>query len=254
MSGVTPTGLNLVDLNGPAMIVSQTTFARKLFLDKEGRWEIKDHYNSGRPSAQIVGATAIDTDGDGKKEIVLLDKTSKSLIYLTLKDNVYRPSGTLSFGPIDFQGMYVSDFDGDGRDDLLVAGSDRFGVVITGRKGQRLKPVASYESNRTDAHLTDLIAGDMNADGHTDIVFTDALEHYIEIATNTGQPDLERALSFKVVERKSFRGGGDPPEPRDLSVGDVDGDGRTDLILQVNDRILSYRQDAEAKPDVSKAK
>jgi hypothetical protein len=33
-------------------------------------------------------------------------------------------------------------------------------------------------------------------------------------------------------------------EPRDLGVGDVDGDGRTDLILLVHDRVLVYRQDA----------
>ena len=73
-------------------------------------------------------------------------------MYLALKDDgVYRPSGTLSLGAIDFQGMHVADFDGDGRDDLLVAGTDRFGVVLTGRKGQRLKTLASYESDRPDA-------------------------------------------------------------------------------------------------------
>jgi hypothetical protein len=249
MAGVTPTGLSLVNLDGPAIIVSQNTFARNLVFGKDGRWEVKDHYNSDRPSAQIVGASAIDTDGDGKKEIVLLDRSSKSLMFLDSREGVYRPGGTISFGPLDYQGMHVADLDGDGRDDLLVAGTDKFGVVITGRKGQRLKTIASYESSRTDAHLTDLIAGDLNADGHLDIVITDAVEHYIEIVTCSGQPELDRGLSFKVLERKSFRGGGDPPEPRDLFVGDVDGDGRTDLILQVNDRILIYRQDPGEKAE-----
>ena len=254
LSGVTPAGISITELNGPALIVAQNTYARNVFLDKDGRWEVKDQYNTERGSAQVVGATALDTDGDGKKEIVLLDKASKSLMFLDLKDGVYRPGGTLSFGPIDFQGMHVADLDGDGREDLLVAGTDRFGVLATGRKGQRLKTLASYESTRTDARLSDLIAGDMNNDGHIDLVLTDAVEHFIEIVTYAGQHELNKGLSFKVLERKSYRGGLNPLEPRDITLGDVDGDGRTDMILLVHDRILIYRQDPGAKKDEGKEK
>ena len=186
----------------------------------------------------------LDTDGDGTKEIVLLDKVSKSLLFLDLnKDGVYRPGRTLTVGPIEFQGMHVADLDGDGRDDLLLAGTDRFGVVLTGRKGLRLKTLASYESSRTEARLADLVAGDLNADGRPDVVLTDIAEHFVEIVTYAGQADLERALVFKVFERKSFRDGRDAIEPRDLAIGDVDGDGRTDLVLIVHDRVLVYRQD-----------
>jgi len=249
LAGVTPTGLTVADLNGPALFVAQNTFARNLFLDKDGRWEVKDQYDTDRGSAQVVGAAALDTDGDGKKEVVLLDKASKSLIFLDLKDGVYRPGGTLPIGSIDFLGMHVADLDGDGRDDLLVAGTDRFGVVVTGRKGQRFKPLASYESSRHEAKLNDLVAGDLNADGHPDIVLIDTAEHFVEIVTYAGQADLSRAISFKVFERKSFRGGGDAMEPRDLAIGDVDGDGRDDLVLIVHDRVLMYRQDAGKKKD-----
>ena len=72
----------MTDLDGPALIVAQNTFARNIVLDKDGHWEVKDQYNSGRGSAQILAAAALDTDGDGTKEIVLLDKTSKSLLFL----------------------------------------------------------------------------------------------------------------------------------------------------------------------------
>ncbi len=251
LAGVASNGLTVADLNGPALLVAQNTFARNLFLDKDGRWEVKDQYDTDRGSAQVVGAAALDTDGDGRKEVVLLDKASKSLLFLDLKDGVYRPAGTLSIGSIDFQGMHVADLDGDGRDDLLVAGTDRFGVIATGRKGQRFKPIASFESTRHDAHLNDLIAGDLNADGHPDIVLIDTTEHLVEIVTYAGKPELSRALTFKVFERKSYRGGGESMEPRDLAIGDVDGDGRQDLILLVNDRLLVYRQDPGGKTSES---
>jgi hypothetical protein len=249
LAAVTPAGLSLMDLNGPALLAAQNTFARNLVLDKEGHWQIKDQYNTSRSSAQVVGAAALDVNGDGTKEVVLLDRTSKSLVFLELKDNVYRPGPTLTVGPIEFQGMAVADLDSDGREDLLLAGTDRFGVLLTGRKGQRLKPLASYESSRTEARLADLVAGDLNADGQPDIVLTDVGEHFVELVTYSPARELEHALSFRIFERKSFRDMNTLVEPRDLSVGDVDGDRRDDLVLIVHDRILVYRQDPGTTSD-----
>jgi hypothetical protein len=256
MAAANPAGLALVNLGQPALVVAQNTFARHIAMDARGQWQIKDQFNAGRNSAQIQGAAALDADGDGKKEVVLLDRTSKSLLFLTLKDGVYRPAGTLSVGSLSFEGFHVADFDGDGREDLLIAGSDRFGVLQTGRKGQRLKVIAGYESKRTEARLADLAVGDLNADGVPDVAFTDLAEHMIEIATFDGEKDLLPALSFRLFERKIFRGTGDLAEPRDILCADVDGDGRDDLVLVIHDRILVLRQDpgpSDKKPKPAEA-
>jgi hypothetical protein len=244
LAGVTPAGLSVTKMDGqPALIVAQQSFARKLLLDKGGHWAVQDQFDSGRTSAKIEGAAVVDTDGDGVPEIALLDRISKSILFLAKKDGTYVPSGTLSVGPFDdFKGMHVADLDGDGRDDLLLAGTSRFGVVLTGQKGLKLKTLASYESPRHEARFGDLIVGDLNADGQPDVVLTDVIEHFVEIATfEEKKSDLAKAFAFKIFERKNRR----VPEiePRDLAVGDVDGDGRTDLILIAHDRVLVYRQD-----------
>ena len=175
----------------------------------------------------------------------MLDRVSKSLLFLAKKNGTYKASGSLSVGPFeDFRGMHVADFDGDGRDDLLLAGTTRFGVVLTGKKGQKLKTLASYESNRNEARFADLAAGDLNGDGQPDVVLIDIAEHFVEIATYLpGKPDLARAMAFKVFERKARRRGDDLIEPKDLAIGDVDGDGRADLAIIVHDRVIIYRQD-----------
>jgi FG-GAP-like repeat len=243
LSTAKPAGVSTINLDGPATLVAQNTFARRVLLGSDGLWKIKDQYNASRNSAQILGAAALDTDGDGTKEVVLLDQTSRSLLFLSSKNSVYRPSGTLSLGSINFAAMHVADFDSDGRDDLLIAGTDRFGVLQTGRQGQRLKSIATYEPKRTDARLADLAAGDVNGDGTPDVIFSDVGEQSIEIASYAGDPELLTGITFKLFERKSFRNAGDGTEPRDMVIGDVDGDGRSDIVLIIHDRVLVLRQD-----------
>ena len=93
-------------------------------------------------------------------------------------------------GTINFTGLHVADLDGDGRDDLLIAGTDRFGVLQTGRKGQRLKTIATYESKRNEARLGRPGRGRRQRRRTPDVVFSDVGEQSLEIATYAGDPEL----------------------------------------------------------------
>ena len=257
LADTNPAALTLADLDGPALLVAQQGFARKLRLDGDGHWSVVDQFDAGRPSARVQGVAALDTDGDGVKEIALLDRPSKSVLFLAKKDGEYVPSGKIVVGSFDdFQRMMVADLDGDGSEDLLLADSTRFGVISTGQKGRKFTTIASYESNRDEARLGDLAIGDLNADGHPDVVLTDIAEHFIEIVSyEVGKSELTRGASFKVFEQKGGRRNfGDSIEPRDMTLGDIDGDGRTDLILIVHDRVLVYRQDPGPEPAQEKAR
>ncbi len=112
--------------------------------------------------------------------------------------------------------------------------------------------IATYETKRNDARLGDVAAGDVNGDGSPDAVFSDVGEQSLEIATYAGDAELIPATIFKLFERKTFRNIGDVIEPRDMVIGDVDGDGRADIVLIVHDRVVILRQDVgklDGKPD-----
>ena len=115
---------------------------------------------------------------------------------------------------------------GDGRDDLLIAGTRSLRRASDRPAGPAAQDDRHVESKRTEAKLADLAAGDFNADGSPDVVFTDIGEQSLEIATYAGDPELLPGITFKLFERKSFRNAADTIEPRDMAIGDVDGDGR----------------------------
>lgn len=81
--------------------------------------------------------------------------------------------------------------------------------------------------------------GDFDHDGKTDLAIIDGQLRGVHIlaATDAG---LQRALAVPVFEA----GPSEQPdnEPREMATGDLDGDGRCDLVLLAHDRILIYLQ------------
>lgn len=250
------------ELDGPALLISQGAFARRMRLDADKRWQVLDQYNAGESTAKVLGSATLNLDGQPGNEIVLVDAGSSKLRMFRRDGDLYRPWRTIDIGSFPFQSLQVADLNGDGREDLLLFGGNRFAVLYTGQTDPQLEELASYESTHEDAFLVDVTAGDLNGDGLADLAVLDNESHTIEIVAI--QPDalqdssvtMQPALRFKVFEQKGFHeesGGG--LEPREMLIADVTGDGRADLLLLAHDRILLYPQDtgAESKPQITAA-
>jgi len=245
----------------PALLVSQGNFVRSVRLDEQGRWQVVEQFNADDSTAKIAGSAVLDLDGKPGDELVMIDTGSSKIRVFQNVAGDFKPWKTLDLGRFPFKSASVGDLNGDGRADLILNGGTKFAVLYAGHSDPELKEIATYESPRKEVFLMDLVAGDVNHDGHPEICILDTNAHLVEIVAYRAEKGLLPGLNFKVFEEKSFQGPSrSGTQPREALIADVTGDGQPDLVLLCHDRLLIYPQDgpraelpavpqaAEAKP------
>jgi len=245
------TGIADVDGDGKAeLLLASKNFARALRLDAEDRLEIVDQFNGRTANSLIVAVAGADVDGDGTPEIILADSTNACLTALRRnKMGVYEIAHSFQTGAMTPDRLVVRNLAGDARPEILTLGKNDFSVLRLGAPRTVLRETASYETSIRNGRLNDMVLGDLNGDGRMDVLASEGTKNRLELLTWQGaDKPLERALSWRVFEAKSFAGSRFDPgsrrssEPREFDIKDVTGDGKPDIVLLVHDRILVYPQ------------
>jgi len=195
-------------------------------------------HNSPDEGCVLAGCAFGDVTGDGAQEILLYEAKNRRI-------HVVSGGGgkitKIDVGEADFMGIEAVELNNDGIKDILVMGLNRIGVCLSGKPCLVMKENGIFESEDRDTYLLDVAVGDVNSDGTSDALLLDSGEKSVFIIA-LGSEKLTQALRFKVFEEKLFQSGRGGAEPHGVSVEDVTGDNKKDVIVLVHDKIIIYPQ------------
>ena len=242
---------------GDELLVAQNNFARSLVFSEGQAWNVIDQYNAKSTDNQILAVAAFDLDVGSQADrpsILLLDGQKSQLQILKAgNDKTYRVEKVLDVGTWNSAAhlkILYAPLTGGEVESLLLFDSKKFAIITplsSENFARNLEQQFGYETKIKDGIYGNLAAGDINSDGRTDIIMVEYARSHIEILALDADVKPVPAMRFKIFEEKSYRDAKGRPkasaEPRELTVADVTGDGKDDLVTVIHDRIIIYPQD-----------
>lgn len=201
-------------------------------------WQVVTQMNAKNADAKLVTVAQL---GD---VIVAGDRDNmRAILFRKDKQGRWNETEQIQIPGFKFNQIYAGRFAGDDNDGLLAVGDDSFALVKLGGERIVLDSVGTWSSDDPRQVPHELVVGDLNGDGFTDVVVLDGGEQMAQILSFSQAQQLMYALGFKVFETRLFSGGDRREyEPSMGVIADVTGDGLNDLLLLAHDRVLIYPQ------------
>ena len=176
----------------------------------------------GSPDRTYTAALT-DLDGDGTLDLVVgNDRPDPKRIYLNDGTGHFELAGTFGDPNWSTRNVTTADLDADARPDIIVAnrGGGERGTAnqVCLNDGAGSFPTCAGFSEES---ATTIAAGDLDGDGHIDLVVPHREGGQSYVYLNDGQANFAKRAAF----------GSDDVATRAVALGDLDGDGALDIVM-----------------------
>ncbi|MEQ8767294.1 MAG: VCBS repeat-containing protein [Planctomycetota bacterium] len=172
-----------------------------------------------------------DMNGDGVLDIVAPHDAAEEpkgrvTVFLGNGDGTFRRSGTSARVPLGGLKVAAGDLDEDGHVDVAVGAHDAYEVHLLfgdGAGGFRAEPEIVTTRTGDQPHTHSVALGDVDADGHLDLLVANADHNDVSVLLGNGDGD------FTPASGSPFPAGVHPYEG--IALDDIDGDRHLDIVL-----------------------
>ncbi|MGQ0828457.1 MAG: LamG-like jellyroll fold domain-containing protein [Bacteroidota bacterium] len=184
----------------------------------------------------LIGGTSVintiatgDLDGDGKTDVALACGTGNNITYLR---NTSSP-GSISFAPYTSttvsaatEGLAIGDIDTDGKMDLVTgSGTTNIAVIKNNSISGTISMLSpSYVSTTLSITVTDVSLSDIDGDNKADIAVGYTSGSQVSLFKNNS------TASIIIAAPNHFTLAASQVNPSNISVGDLNGDSKPDLL------------------------
>jgi hypothetical protein len=206
---------------------------------------VKEQINGASSNSRIVGATPVQRGSNSTASLFLLDAERKTITLCERdKSGVWQVVRNLQLPVTAFHQLRPLGIGSPNVNSVGFIGVNALGWLSLDGKIWEIAELDHYETPIKDGRLNDLISGDLNNDNRKDLVFLETSKNYLDIVMFEPPHRIVPANRWPVFEERTFRSRrAEMAEPREAVVADVTGDGKSDLIVLVHDRLLLYPQD-----------
>jgi hypothetical protein len=207
----------------------------KLYVERQFNWKFE----------QVTGLVPYGGGGGAPRFVALAGNLAK-IVEFDMAASDFKLVATVDLAGLEPGELKVGDVDGNGRPDILLLSPTDIQILYSRDQRSVVRAKNVFDARLDYFTYWNLRPADLDGDGKDEVLLFDSKKAMFEVYRPQADGSLEPICRQRLFE-KTIRQRGETDSfelPQELAVGDVDGNGKPDLVFILQDRLAIYLQDA----------